>query len=98
MVPVIALLINQFGWRGAWTGLGIIELAVLLPLVLLVIRQPEDVGLQPDNGYIPPPRPNKASAATERSWTLGEVVKTWQFWILLRARCSATSRCRPTRS
>ncbi len=83
MVPVIALLINQFGWRGAWTGLGIIELAVLLPLVLLVIRQPEDVGLQPDNGYIPPPRPNKASAATERSWTLGEVVKTWQFWILL---------------
>ena len=72
MVPVIALLINQFGWRAPGPALRY-RVGVLLPLVVLVVRQPEDVGLQPDNGYIPPPRPNKASAATERSWTLGEV-------------------------
>lgn len=84
MVPVIALLISQFGWRGAWTGLAIIELVVLLPLVPLAIRQPEDVGLLPDNGYVPDAGSRTSKiAASERSWTLGEVVKTWQFWILV---------------
>ncbi|HEX5368359.1 MAG TPA: MFS transporter, partial [Dehalococcoidia bacterium] len=74
MVPVVALLINVFGWRDAWTALAIIELALLLPMVPLAIRQPEDVGLLPDDGYVPEARARPSRIATGRDWSLREVV------------------------
>jgi MFS family permease len=87
MVPIIAFLISAFGWRDAFTALAVILIVLLLPCVPLAIRAPEDIGLEPDNG---PPAPSarasarpRVSAATERSYTLREVLRTWQFWLLL---------------
>ena len=83
MVPVIALLISAFGWRDAFTVLAVILLVLLLPCVPLAIRAPEDIGLEPDNGPPAPSSRARVSAATEQSYTLSEVVRTWQFWLLL---------------
>jgi MFS family permease len=59
-------------------------LAVMLPMVPLAVRAPEDLGLQPDNGELPKPGTRqRISAATERSFTLGEAVHTVRFWVLM---------------
>ncbi len=81
MAPVTAWLIGQFGWRDAWGVLAIIMMVMLLPLVPFAVRSPEDLGLQPDNGATV--KRSVRSAATERSFTLHDVVHTWQFWLLL---------------
>ena len=48
--PLIAqILINGWGWRTAWASLGVFTLAVgVAPIVLLMARRPEDMGLAPD--------------------------------------------------
>ena len=81
MSPITALLIAEFGWRSAWGILGVIMIVVLLPLVPLAVRAPEDMGLEPDNGFVP--RTAVRSAAAERSFALGDVIRTWQFWLLM---------------
>lgn len=43
--PMILVLINQVGWRGAYATLGVLVWLVMLPLLLLFYRnRPEDVG------------------------------------------------------
>jgi len=84
MVPITALLIDQLGWRDAWGALGGIMALSLIPLVPLALRAPEDVGLLPDNG-VQSRRSGAVSAENERSYRLGEVVTTWQFWLLMLA-------------
>jgi MFS family permease len=81
MVPLTAVLIDAFGWRDAWSVLGVIALLVILPLVPLVVRAPEDIGLEPDNGYRAPA--GRRNAAVERSYHLSEVVRMGSFWFLL---------------
>lgn len=81
MAPLTALLISELGWRDAWGALAVIMLVLMLPCVPLAVRSPEDMGLEPDNGVVP--RTSIRNAATERSFTLAEVVKTWPFWLLL---------------
>jgi cyanate permease len=81
MVPVIARLIDSYGWRDAWSILGVIALVTMLPLVPLVVRSPEDFGLEPDNGYRSPPGRRNASA--ERSYHLRDVVRAGSFWFLM---------------
>jgi MFS family permease len=81
MAPVTAWLIDQFGWRDAWGVLAVIMMAALLPLVPFAVRSPEDLDLEPDNGATI--KSSARSAATERSFSLNQVVHTWQFWLLL---------------
>ncbi len=84
MVPIVALLIDQLGWRDAWGALAIIMAISLLPLVPLALRAPEDIGLLPDNGA-PPRRKRGVAVVEERSYRLSEIVHTWQFWLLMLA-------------
>jgi MFS family permease len=81
MAPVTAFLISELGWRDAWGVLGAIMLILLVPLVPLIVRSPEDVGLEPDNGVTTAASVRRA--ASERSYTLPEVIRTWQFWLLM---------------
>jgi MFS family permease len=81
MVPLIAVLIEQFGWRDAWAILGVLTLVVLLPFVPLVVRAPEDLGLLPDNGV--QAVPGRRSAESEESFHLRDVIRMASFWLLL---------------
>ena len=49
MVPTVAWLILNLGWRAAYIAIGVFVLVCLLPLCMLVLRDsPESIGLEPD--------------------------------------------------
>ena len=95
LFPLIAsVIIGGAGWREAWVVLGLLVWAIaLLPTGLLLVQQPEDVGLQPD-GDPPPPAGSgalfgnaaaisaSAPAAEEPVWTLREAVRTPTLWLV----------------
>jgi len=73
-VPQIAnRLIAQFGWRGAYVGLGIMVLCIAFPAVALWVREP-----QPGEGE----RPDGVHQRDLPGLTVREAMKTPPFWIL----------------
>ena len=88
MAGLVALpLIAQFAmgqaegradWRAGWIAVGATVLIVgFVPCWLLLVRRPEDVGLQPDrlaDGRSPPPM--------EPRWSRAEAMRTPAFWLL----------------
>jgi MFS family permease len=57
MAPLCKVLISSVGWRWTFVIMGLVIIAVGLPLVLLVVRRhPADRGLQPDG--VSPPTPS----------------------------------------
>ncbi len=85
LVPAgILWLIQQQGWRGAYTTLGVLVWVVMLPLVVWFFKdRPEDVS-QPLDGIAVDPREIKTSAVKiEPALPLKIARKTRGFWILL---------------
>ena len=84
MVPITEVLIDSAGWRETWVVLAAMLVVVMVPMVPLAVRSPEDMGLQPDNGELPKAGSRiRVSAATERNFTLREATRTLRFWVLL---------------
>jgi MFS family permease len=86
ILPWLQSLIATAGWRTACWALGILVLALLLPLNLLLRRRPEDLGLQPDGG-ITGVAAQRRSNVVDRAWaavdwTLARAVRTARFWWL----------------
>src|SRR5215472_16588957 len=87
VLPWVASLIANAGWRAACLRLGILVLVLLAPLNLLLKRRPEDLGLKADGG-------RSSSAIVERTenvvdrawaaidWTLWRALRTARFWWL----------------
>ena len=79
-IQIISLIARHQGWRAAYRYLGVLSLLIILPVVLFVRRQPEDIGLLPDGA-----RADQAQETTsvsrarsftpEFSWTAREAVK-----------------------
>lgn len=98
LFPLIAsVVIGASGWRDAWIVLGVLVLAIaLLPTALLIVQQPEDVGLRPDGD---PPEASaeesgivgatagaaSAPASEEPVWTLREAMRTPALWMFATA-------------
>ena len=74
LVPFSAYLVEVTNWRTSWAVLGLIIIALALPLALFFLRsRPSDLGLQPDGD------PNPAqNAASERRRGLFEVDQWWR--------------------
>ena len=95
--PLIAsVIIGVSGWREAWIVLGILVWAIaLLPTGLLLVQQPEDVGLQPDGDGpgiekrrphpSPPPEGEETRSGEEPVWTLREAMRTPALWMFATA-------------
>lgn len=98
-VPVTQALISDGGWRSAWVTLAWLT-AATLPLVLLLRRQPSDLGLEADGG--PPARTRNGGAVRSAvsgandsaesadspesvHWTLSEAMRTAGTWKLSAA-------------
>ena len=94
LLPLTQVLIDRHGWRAAWIVLAAIS-AATLPLVLLLRRQPSDLGLQPDGGparTTPAPADGPVTVAALRrrpapqaSWTLAAAIRTPTMWQLCAA-------------
>ena len=96
--PLIASgVIASHGWPAAWIVLGaLVWIIALVPVTILIVQQPEDLGLRPDGD--PEPELNgddgdkgdgtdgtadEASAPPEEpAWTLKEAMRTPALWIL----------------
>ena len=96
--PLIAsVIIGASGWREAWIVLGILVLGIaLLPTALLIVQQPEDVGLSPDGDAPVPVNETRTGAtaseptaaappAEEQVWTLREAMRTPALWMFATA-------------
>jgi len=83
LLPMIAQLASDHGgtWRDGWLAIGATVLLVgFVPTFLLMVRQPEDVGLVPDRhadaaSQAAAPRP-------EPQFTRAEALRTRAFWLL----------------
>ncbi|HEY9724322.1 MAG TPA: MFS transporter [Oscillatoriaceae cyanobacterium] len=65
--------IGAIGWRDTFVALGMLQLAVMLPVGLLGYRgRPEDHGLLPDGAQAP---------VDEDHWTRDEALRTPTFWV-----------------
>ena len=93
--PLIAqVLINGFGWRTAWLALGIFTISTgIIPVLLLMARRPEDMGLEPDPEKNKPANSKNflrtgdgqsmaAQEFTEFHYTVRQALRTKAFWIL----------------
>ena len=88
--PAVQWIISNYGWRAGWASLGIAGIVIILPISLLVLRrQPEDIGLLPD-GDLPEDgssesRSSGSAAPVEHQWTRAEAIRTVAFWRLTLA-------------
>jgi sugar phosphate permease len=86
--PVLAYAVHSWGWRAASIGAGVTFLIAGLPLSLFIHRSPESLGLLPD-GDPPQQTANDlaqsrqpAGRALELEFSLGQTLRTHQFWLL----------------
>ena len=85
-MPLIAqLAMRQHGWRGGWLAIGTVTLLIVfLPVWMLMVRRPEEMGLPPDGqsaaGSLVLP---VLADVSEPSFSRGEAIGTAAFWLLL---------------
>jgi MFS transporter, OFA family, oxalate/formate antiporter len=88
-MPLIAqFAIVQDSWRAGWLAIGAVTLVVgFVPIWLLLVRRPEDLGLVPDGERLPTPPASGAAAAqsvpVEPAFSRRQALGTGSFWLLL---------------
>jgi MFS family permease len=89
IVPGAQHLVDVYGWRTAYTLLGILALGCLVPLnALWQYHKPSDIGLDPDGLAVPPTKmPLQPSASPVAPWTLWRAIGTTRFWLLFALVC-----------
>lgn len=80
--PIVGAMVIRYGWRTAWTAIGLTLLLGLAPLGWLFVRRsPEACGLSPDGERTP----DEVSAAriveTMAGHTLSQALSTPAFWV-----------------
>jgi MFS family permease len=76
VMPPLAVLALEIGWRWGWRGFAVLLVVVILPalLKLLAVADRRPVTDEPAIGYTPPP------VASRRQ---GEVLRDWRFWLMV---------------
>jgi len=106
IVQIVSLFASTYGWRSAFSFLGLLSVALSLPMLLIIRRRPEDLGLLPDgvryevSNSTETVLPESADLEQEKSsvtnyeqssWTGREVLRTPAFWLVaLTVMCSIT--------
>ena len=75
--------------------LGIFSLALIIPVILLMRRRPEDIGLAPDGAGVATAagasgRTASPAPPSETSWTVGEATRTRTYWLIVATACVGT--------
>jgi MFS family permease len=83
-LPLLAWIVTRWGWRYAAGTAAAVALVVVLPLVLLFMRdRPSDVGLAPyGSDVIEPPPTVTGNPFASAVRTLGTVRRSRAFWLL----------------
>lgn len=94
IAPLTGYLIESIGWQMAFLILGVLTAVLIIPPVMLVMKnRPEDMGLLPDGarpveGEAMPelasvPDSKAISRAGEEGWTPSKAFRSLPFWLLL---------------
>lgn len=84
MPTLISVLNANLGWRESWVVLGALACAFGAAPVLLLRRQPEDLGLLPDGDrQAAAGEAGHRSRQEQHSFTLSEALHTRTFWLLM---------------
>lgn len=76
--PLIGEMVIEYGWRRAWSAVGLAVLLGIAPLALIFIRRsPEACSLQPDGA----PRVNDPASDATAGATLWQALSTSSFWV-----------------
>jgi len=84
-MPLIAHFVMQASdWRAAWVAIGVTVLVTgFVPVWLLHVRRPEDLGLSPDGEGAPRAAvPGTPASVPEPAFTRHEALRTPAFWLL----------------
>jgi MFS family permease len=88
LVPLVALSLEELGWRETAFASGILIIVLGIPLAQVMRRRPEDYGEVPDGMrdaplLAPATRPAASAAPRlDRDFTLREAVRTPAFWLI----------------
>ena len=87
---VYQFFVTHYGWRSAFLALGItLWVLVVIPGLIFLRRQPEDLGLLPDGMAQVPPIPQSENGSAgrqgdaEQSWRRADAVRTATLWLLV---------------
>ena len=95
IVPLVALSLEEFGWRNTSFASGVIMIVVGVPLASVMRRRPEDYGEVIDGvRSVPVERPEavekvKAVQRLQRDFTVREAIRTPAFWLISFGHSSA---------
>ena len=90
---VAQLLISSFGWRDAYVIIGLVSIAIIVPLATLFLRRsPQEKGLVPDGVLQSTSESQAQDQFAEQTnlrmkwrattWTLSRALRTYHFWLL----------------
>jgi len=83
MAPFIGYMLSHFDWRAAYLSMGILIMAITIPLALLVVRtKPSEMGLYPDGDDTPPADEADTDSEDKRGFTLKQAIRTPAFWLI----------------
>jgi len=90
-IQIISFIAVHRGWRAAYRYWGILSLLLVLPLILIMRRRPEDIGMLPDGASPGEMARTDSLARTSRtgsgpdvefSWTAREAWRTTTYWLI----------------
>lgn len=90
-IQIISFIAIRHGWRAAYRYWGILSLILVVPLVLVMRRRPEDIGMLPDGdtpvetartGALARGSRTGRGASVEFSWTAKEAWGTGSYWLI----------------
>ena len=82
-LPLLALLAEEFGWRGVSIGLAGAVAAMTVMVALLLPESPARLGIAPYGGsVVAPPAPRRGNPFTVAFQTLGRAARSLDFWLL----------------
>ncbi|UEM01516.1 MFS transporter [Skermanella rosea] len=83
-LPLLAMIVQEVGWRTAVIGVGAVALAVIPAVLLLMRERPRDVGLAPfgRTEMEAPPPPSMGNPFGHALGALAEGVRSRDFWLL----------------
>lgn len=84
LFPVlISAVIEAWGWRAGWAGVGFAAFLLLFPLAFMVRTRPEDIGLHPDGDPAQPAAGGgSVRRVSERSFTRREAMREPSMWLI----------------
>ena len=94
LIPLLALLIEWFEFRGASLVIGIFLLAIIGPAFMVIRTRPEDMGLNPDGDANAPQSEGipeaEAKIDDEPDFTARQALVTPAFWLLTIAQVASS--------